>query len=232
MTVLAAPERTLHRRYRERPVAVAAAMFAVLAAVRIGGAFAEWLMVASIALTPAVLLAVPRAAWARVGLCRVGSGGRLAAGVAATVGAYGLVVLGCAAVFGTGEQNWTSGIRPVFESFAPGHPGLALAAAVLCMGLLVPVAEEVCYRGVLHDAVARQFGTALAVGVTAVGWAAVHLGDYGLHPYNGAVVASMLPSVLVMGLALGWCRVATGSVLGSILAQAVANLLLTAWVFA
>jgi membrane protease YdiL (CAAX protease family) len=206
-------------------------MFAALAAVRIGGAFDQRLMVASMALTPAVLLAVPRPDWPRIGLGPIASARALAGGLAATVAAYAAALLACRRVFGPGERNWTSGIRPVFESFAPGRPAVALALAVLCMGLLVPVAEEVCYRGVLHDAVARRAGAGVAVAGTAAAWAAVHLGDYGLHPVHAAVIAGVLPSVFAMGLALGWCRVATSSVLGSTVAQAVANLLLTAWVF-
>jgi membrane protease YdiL (CAAX protease family) len=213
------------------PVAAAAAMFGALAAVRIGGAYDQRLMVASIALTPAVLLAVPRRDWARVGLCRPGPARALATGVAATVAAYAAALLACGLAFGPGERNWTSGVRPVFEAFAPGHPAIALAVAVVCMGLLVPVAEEVCYRGVLHDALARRAGAAVAVAGTAAAWAVVHLGDYGLHPVRAAVIAGVLPSVFVMGLALGYCRVATRSVLGSVVAQAVANLLLVGWVF-
>jgi membrane protease YdiL (CAAX protease family) len=213
------------------PVAAAAAMFAALAMVRIGGAYSTVLMVASIGLTPAVLLAVPRARWAAVGLCRVAGRRRLLAGLAVTIAAYGVVVLTCSATFGPGERNWISGVRPVFDSLAPEHPRLAVALAVLSMGLLVPVAEEICYRGVLDEALTRRAGPVVAVASTAAGWAAVHLGDYGLHPVRPAVIAGVLPSVFLMGLALGWCRHTAGSVVASILAQGAANLLLTAYVF-
>jgi membrane protease YdiL (CAAX protease family) len=94
----------------------------------------------------------------------------------------------------------------------------------------VPLAEEVCYRGVLLHAVSQRYGTTTGVVVTSAGWALVHLGDYGLNPFDLAVILGVLPSVFVMGLALGWCRLRAGSVLASALAQGLANLLLAAWV--
>ena len=222
----------LQDRLDTRPVSTAAALYAGLAAVRLGGAVSDLLVVASVLLTPAVLLAVPRGSWADVGLRRPRSGPALAAGVLAVMAAYALVVLACVLAFGTGPDNWMSGVRTLFTGLAPGRPVLAVVTAVVCLGLLVPLAEEVCFRGVLHQAVARRWGSGAAVLLVSAAWALVHLGDYGLRPYNGQVVAGVLPSVYVMGLALGWCRVVTGSVVACVVAQGCANLLLLAWVFA
>jgi hypothetical protein len=56
------------------------------------------------------------------------------------------------------------------------------------------------------------------------------LGNYGLRPYNPFVIVGVLLSVFLMGLALGACRLITGSVQGSAIAQGTANLLMVVWV--
>ena len=206
--------------------------FGVLAVVRIAGAYSFPLMVASLALTPLVLLLVPRHRWAALGLCRPATWRVTYLTTGVVVLAYAATALACRVAFGTGADNWTWWVPELFRSLAPGQPALWVPAMVLCLGLLVPLLEEVCYRGVLHDALAPRVGARGAVLLTAAGWAGVHLGDYGLAPYNGAVIAGVLPSVFLMGLALGYCRVRTGSVYASAAAQGVANLLLAGWALA
>jgi hypothetical protein len=134
------------------------------------------------------------------------------------------------AAFGTTTGNWTMGIPALFRTMVPGNEVLLWVFIVLAMGLFVPLLEEICYRGVLFTAVARRAGTAVAVVVTSLGWAFVHLGNYGLSPFTPAVIAGVLPSVFCMGLALGYCRVVTGSVFASAAAQGIANLALVSWV--
>ncbi len=217
--------------YLRRPVAVAGVLFGALAVLRICGAFSQELMVASIVLTPALLLAAPRSVWPDIGVRRINSSMNLVHGVAVVIAAYAIVLVACLVAFGTGPDNWMLGIKTLFLQMAGGSTVLAVLVAVLCMGVLVPIAEEVCFRGVLHHAArSRLTVTAAVVGTSAI-WAAVHLGDYGLNPFNGLVIVGVLPSVFIMGLALGWCRVITGSVAGSTIAQGIANLLLVAWVF-
>ncbi|NBH08294.1 CPBP family intramembrane glutamic endopeptidase [Amycolatopsis sp. SID8362] len=97
---------------------------------------------------------------------------------------------------------------------------------VVAMGLVIPALEEVCYRGALFSAVERITGSATAITLTSAGWALVHIGNYGLAPFNPAVLAGVVPSVLCMGLALGICRTITGSCVASFAAQGVANLVL------
>ncbi len=222
--------RRLGRLYGAAPLTTAGSVFVVLAVVRIAGAFDETLMVASIALIPAILLIVPRAVARDVGLAPISSPRALARGVGVVLGAYALVVAAMALVYRDGPDNWTAGIDTLFTGMFPDDRVLAIVAAVVCMGLLIPLAEEVCFRGVLHHAVGCRWGDGVAIVATAAVWAVVHLGDYGLNPFNPAVIAGMLPSVFLMGLALGWCRVVTGSVAGSVLAQGAANLALLAWV--
>ncbi|WP_347350956.1 CPBP family intramembrane glutamic endopeptidase [Intrasporangium sp.] len=221
----------LQRGYAAYPRATAAALFAALATVRLLGAFSQSLMVVSVVLTPLVLLVLPRAAWATVGLRPAVSARRVAEGIAVVVASYALSVGACVLLVGTGRDNWALGLRTLVVDTAPAAPaGLVALGAVLVLGLLVPLAEETCFRGVLHTTLANRHGGPVAVVVTAAAWALVHLGDYGLRPFDGTVIAGVLPSVFLMGLALGFCRVRTGSVYACVLAQGVANLLLLGWV--
>ncbi|MGW6916528.1 CPBP family intramembrane glutamic endopeptidase [Kitasatospora sp. NPDC054939] len=224
--------RTVHRlreHHRGRPLTSAARLFALLAGVRIAGAFAVPLMVLSVGLSALVLAVVDRPGRIDAGLRRFPLRPALA-GTALVVLAYANTVLVTRAAFGRDGDNWTALVPELFRQLAPGSPLLAGLAMVLCMGLLVPLVEEVCYRGVLFRAVERARGPLVAIVGTAAAWAMVHLGDYGLNPFNARVICGVLPSVFVMGLALGICRAWTGSALASTLAQGTANLLLLGWV--
>lgn len=215
----------LRRHHTAFPLASAATLFAVLAVVRVAGAFAFPLMVLSVALSAAVLLALPRQEWAAAGVCRFAP---LPAVVGTTLVAlvYAQTYFATRAAFGDGDDNWTVWVPRLFEDLVPGVPALGTAAMLLCLGVLVPVVEEVCYRGVLYRAVEQQRGTYTAIVVTALGWSLVHLGDYGLNPLNLRVICGVLPSVFLMGLALGVCRAVTGSALACACAQGACNLLL------
>jgi membrane protease YdiL (CAAX protease family) len=212
----------LRTRHEVAPLATALGLYLVLAVVRVSGAYQVPFMVLSLLLTPCVLLAVPRDSWPEIGLRPV-SGWRLVAGVALVVAVYADVVACNVAAFGSSAGNWTTGIQSLFRDFGP-------LVMIVAMGLVIPALEEVCYRGVLFGAAERTTGVAGAVVLTSAGWALVHLGNYGLVPFNPDVICGVLPSVFCMGLALGICRVITGSCVGSIVAQGVANLLLVAWV--
>lgn len=220
--------------YESVPLATAALLFVVLAVVRIPAAYVTVLLPLSLVLTPMVVIAAPRDLRPEIGLAPVRSARSLAQGVGVVVLSYVVAVGVCVVVLGTGRDNWASGLLAVFDGWvAPAGTARTVALvglAVLCLGVLVPLAEEVCYRGLLLHALMTRWGPVTGAVVTSAAWALVHLGDYGLHPLNLAVVAGMVPSVFVMGLALTWCRLRTGSVYGSAAAQGTANLILALWV--
>jgi uncharacterized protein len=103
---------------------------------------------------------------------------------------------------------------------------------IVAMGVIIPLFEEVCYRGVLLTAVMGRHGPRWAVVLTSAGWALAHIGNYGLRPYNPLVIVGAVLSVFLMGLALGTCRLITASVLGSSIAQGSANMLMATWAWA
>ncbi len=226
--------RRLRACYARRPLATAAALFGLLAVVRVGGAYVPAALVASVLVTPAVSVAASPEQLGDLGLRRPTSARSVAGGVGVVVVAYAVTVGACVLAFGVGSGNWASGLLSVFDGVvpptAPGHRMLTLTVIVVSLGVVVPLAEEICFRGFLMHAVATRHGPGRAVVVTSAAWALVHLGNYGLSPFEASVVLGVLPSVFVMGLALGWCRLTTGSILACAAAQGIANLLLAAWV--
>jgi membrane protease YdiL (CAAX protease family) len=80
---------------------------------------------------------------------------------------------------------------------------------------LVAVAEEMLLRGALYDAVARWRGNDLAVLVTALAFALLHVPVYGWH---------VLPLDLAVGLGLGALRLLTGGITAPVVAHLGADL--------
>lgn len=193
--------------------------------------YSAWNTMAMVVVLLLYLLGIalsPRARWATLGLCRLRSLGRLAMVVLLVLVVYAAVIAVQQATFGNGEDNWVTWIPTVFAQ-VPGGGRITLLIIVLAMGIIIPLVEEGYYRGMLQTTLAERYGVGFAIVITSALWAFVHLGNYGLVPFNGKVIAGLLPSVFCMGIALGVARVATGSVLGSAIAQGGANLGLVAW---
>jgi membrane protease YdiL (CAAX protease family) len=91
--------------------------------------------------------------------------------------------------------------------------GIALAAV-----LIVPVAEEILFRGILLSALLRHASLSVAVGLDATLFALVHLPDLGWKPQG------LLPLALVGGVCC-WRRIRTGSIYSAIAVHAGFNLL-------
>jgi membrane protease YdiL (CAAX protease family) len=198
--------------------------------VRIAGAYSIPLLVLSIASMPAVLLAAPRAAWSCPRALRDRPRWTMVVAVGAVLAGYAVTAVASYTALGSTGDNWLTGIPRLFQELVPGSAALRWLAMVGCLGLAVPLVEEVCYRGVFFTATWQRFGPTGAVLVTSALWAVVHLGDYGLNPYHPVVVVGSQLSVFVMGLGLGICRLVTGSVLACVIAQALANLTLLLFV--
>ncbi len=94
--------------------------------------------------------------------------------------------------------------------------GLALLWSALV--LAGPFAEEIVFRGVAFAGLRREFGSVVAVAVTAALWAAVHL-QYGAYDLLGIFGAGVL---------LGWARIVSGGIAFSFVLHAAANLVATA----
>jgi len=96
-----------------------------------------------------------------------------------------------------------------------GRAPVAASTVVVAQNTLAAVAEEAFFRRLCFDALA-PFGTWLAIGGSAVLFAAVHVSIYG---------AWVLPVDLAAGLVLGWVRFAARSWRAAGLTHVLANLL-------
>lgn len=131
-----------------------------------------------------------------------------AAGVA--VGTANLAL--AAAVSALAERLGGDPPSQVFaEVLATGAgPGAWLARASLAV--VPPLAEELVFRGQLHGLVARARGERAAILLGGAVFGALHLAD-----------PSVVPQLVLFGLALGWLRARTGSVGPAIVAHLVNN---------
>jgi membrane protease YdiL (CAAX protease family) len=80
------------------------------------------------------------------------------------------------------------------------------------------VVEELLFRGVLLSAVARYTGNGVAIVLSALLFACVHLPDLSFLWYA-------LPNLALLGLILGWLRVQSGSIWPAVVAHGMNNLL-------
>ncbi len=87
--------------------------------------------------------------------------------------------------------------------------------------LLVPVAEELMYRGLLFGTLYRR-SRFLAYAVSAVVFAAVHLAGY-ITVYDPLALALSFLQYLPAGLCLGWAYARSGSILAPILIHMTIN---------
>jgi membrane protease YdiL (CAAX protease family) len=130
---------------------------------------------------------------------RGGVGTRLGGAIAAGL-AVGLVLVALAMLIGRDQL-------PALRPAVPFLPWLAVTG-------LVATAEEVALRGALFDAAERMGGPAVAILVTSLAFAVMHVPFYGPH---------VLLLDLGVGLALGGLRLMTGGVTAPAVAHVVAD---------
>jgi hypothetical protein len=94
-----------------------------------------------------------------------------------------------------------------------GQPILAWYIAIPRGCLLVPVFEELMFRGLLLDWLRKRLSNWIAIQVSAVLFAVMH------------VYPIAIPYALISGLFLGWLRVRTNSTLNTVFVHTLNNLL-------
>jgi membrane protease YdiL (CAAX protease family) len=97
----------------------------------------------------------------------------------------------------------------------PALPVVGVTGAALGLNTLAAVGEEAFFRKFMYDRASR-WGPAVAIGVTALVFAAIHVPAYGVAAF---------PVDLGAGLLLGWQRWASGTWLAPAATHAFANLL-------
>jgi membrane protease YdiL (CAAX protease family) len=122
-----------------------------------------------------------------------------------------------AAALGVGGGFALVGLALVARAAGPG-PSLTPAAGFLpwvAVTVLVASAEEALLRGALFTAIDRAAGVAVAVGVTSLAFALMHVPVYGWH---------VVPLDLGVGIFLGGLRLAGGVWQAPAMAHAIADL--------
>ncbi len=106
----------------------------------------------------------------------------------------------------------SSAVGDLFNGIRAGPAVAVLVFAIVV--LLVPICEEIVYRGLLWGAVTRLgAGRWIAFGVTTVMFALAHF------------ELTRTPLLLIIGIPIGLARVVTGRLLASVVAHQVNNLL-------
>ncbi|MEY3733965.1 MAG: hypothetical protein RL347_1324 [Actinomycetota bacterium] len=129
-------------------------------------------------------------------------------GVAALM-AGGAIALLLQAVFG----EFSSAAADVGEQLRDEGPLLAVVIFALCVAIGAPIAEEIAFRGMAYNALAKRgLSTAWVIAITTVAFSLFHL-----EPIRA-------PILLASGLVLGILRWRTRSLGAPIVAHAVNNL--------
>ncbi len=139
-------------------------------------------------------------------------------------GAVSLIPLGYLATLlrlGLGVEDG-SPQQAVVEAATEVRGTITMLAVVVGVVMLGPLSEELIFRGLMvRIALSRGLSSRLAVFITAVAFAAVHLADRSLISRSGMVTVAIL---LLFGLFLGAIRMRTGNLGPAILTHAGFNL--------
>lgn len=142
----------------------------------------------------------------------------IAPAIAFPVGIYALISAG---QFMFGVLRWAAH-RPIRSYF--GLPSIALLSL-----LLIALAEEVIFRGVLQPQFVRRYGPIRGIFLVGVAFAAVHLSsDFSTGFTDGLVIVKLclrLVESLALSFVFGWLTVRTGSVIPAAVAHGLFNVL-------
>lgn len=142
-----------------------------------------------------------RLTWSDVGWGVIGGFAALMAG--------GAIALLLQAIFG----EFTSAAGEVGNQLRDEGPMLAVIAFALCVAIGAPIAEEIAFRGMAYNALAKRgLSTVWVIAITTVAFSLFHL-----EPVRA-------PILLASGLVLGLLRWRTRSLGAPIVAHAVNNL--------
>jgi CAAX protease family protein len=101
---------------------------------------------------------------------------------------------------------------PIYRLMPQLHAGVEIALLALVVGVIVPIGEEIFFRGLVLGALRRALRRHAAVLVSALFFAAAHL-----------QVVELLP-ILILGLVLGYLYEFTGSIVPGMIAHGLNNL--------
>lgn len=101
------------------------------------------------------------------------------------------------------------------------NPLIAIALAI-GVGFLVPIAEEMVFRGLIQNAVARKYGQVVGLIVASMAFAIPHLPNFIQLNVSGAAMAAGMLQVTILGFVIGGILIITRR-LGACIAAHVFN---------
>lgn len=101
---------------------------------------------------------------------------------------------------------------PIYRMLPHLHPGVEITVLALVVGVVVPIGEEIFFRGLVLGALRRALNRHAAVVVSALFFAAAHLQAVELLP------------ILLLGLVLGYLYEFSGSIVPGMVAHGLNNL--------
>ena len=107
-------------------------------------------------------------------------------------------------------ENQT-GSNPLLEIVLNNNNYFSFILLFLTTTLLAPLFEEIIFRGILLPILSRDFGIILGISISAFIFALAHLS------------ISEMPPLLVLGIGLGITRIASGSLLSSVIMHSLWN---------
>jgi membrane protease YdiL (CAAX protease family) len=107
-----------------------------------------------------------------------------------------------------GEQQRS----PIYRLLPQLHAGIDIAVLAVLVGVVVPIGEEIFFRGLTLGALRRTLNRHVAVAVSALFFALAHLQLVELVP------------ILILGLVLGYLYDLTGSLIPGMIAHGLNNL--------
>ncbi len=163
------------------------------------------LMPAALALT-----AARTAGWAALTGGGLSSRGLLLVLPLFLVGMVGLILVNLLITTLTGAAE-----NPQIAALSDGQPlsAGAVAALWLLLAVVVPLCEELVFRGVVQPLIAQRWGAAAGVVLGGLIFAAAHL------------LPTLIPGLFVSGLMLGLLRVLSGSIWPGVIYHAMQNTL-------
>ncbi|MBI4277276.1 MAG: CPBP family intramembrane metalloprotease [Armatimonadetes bacterium] len=102
---------------------------------------------------------------------------------------------------------------PVANLFAAAPSPANLAVVLILLAAIVPIGEEIFFRGLVYGGLRARWGTAVAVWVSALFFGAVH--QQVIH----------FPPIFLLGVVLGYLRERTGLLLPGIIVHVVNNVI-------
>ncbi|HKX17507.1 MAG TPA: CPBP family intramembrane glutamic endopeptidase [bacterium] len=143
----------------------------------------------------------------------------LAGAVAAVVGnglgqnaTIGLLALNMGRAAASKYVNGEEQRSPIYRMLPHLHPGIEITVLALVVAVVVPIGEEIFFRGLVLGALRRSLNRHIAVVVSALFFAAAHLQAVELLP------------ILILGLVLGYLYEFSGSIVPGMVAHGLNNL--------